>query len=277
MIHYKSNADLEIMRESCRVVELALSEVAKFLKPGVTTKQADKLAEQVIRDNKGVPSFLNYRGYPFASCISVNDAVVHGFPSNDVLKDGDIVSVDLGVFKNGFHGDYAYTFALGEISEEVQQLMRITKESLYKGIEKAHHGNRIGDIAFAIQDYTERKYGYGVVRELVGHGLGRSLHEDPQVPNFGKRGTGPKLKEGMTIAIEPMINMGVKEVYYDTDGWTVRTKDGKPSAHYEHNVCVKKGKAEILSSFKLIEEAELANENLNSKYLQAVQQELVEQ
>ena len=267
MVHYKTNAELDIMRESCRVVELALSEVAKFLKAGVTTKWANDLAEQVIRDNKGVPSFLNYRGYPYAACISVNDAVVHGFPTNNVLKDGDVVSVDVGVFKNGYHGDSAYTFAIGEVSEEIQQLMRVTKESLYKGIEKAHHGNRIGDIAYAIQDYTEKKHGYGVVRELVGHGLGKNIHEDPQVPNFGKRGSGPKLKEGMVIAIEPMINMGVKEVFYDNDGWTVRTKDGKVSAHYEHNVCIKKGKADILSSFTLIENAEKANGNLNSSYL----------
>lgn len=275
MIYYKTYAELELMRESCRVVELAITEVAKFLKAGVTTKQADKLAEQVIRDNKGIPSFLNYKGFPFTACISVNDAVVHGFPTNDVLREGDVVSVDLGVFKNGYHGDSAYTFAIGEIPDEVQQLMRVTKASLYKGIEKAHHGSRIGDIAYAIQEYTERKHSYGVVRELVGHGLGRSLHEDPQVPNYGKRGTGPKLKEGMVLAIEPMINMGVKEVYYDEDGWTVRTKDGKPSAHYEHNVCVKKGKAEILSSFKLIEEAEMANANLNSAYLLKEQVELV--
>ena len=267
MVHYKTNAELDIMRESCRVVEVALSEVAKFLKAGVTTKWANDLAEQVIRDNKGVPSFLNYRGYPYAACISVNDAVVHGFPTNNVLKDGDVVSVDVGVFKNGYHGDSAYTFAIGEVSEEIQQLMRVTKESLYKGIEKAHHGNRIGDIAYAIQDYTEKKHGYGVVRELVGHGLGKNIHEDPQVPNFGKRGSGPKLKEGMVIAIEPMINMGVKEVFYDNDGWTVRTKDGKVSAHYEHNVCIKKGKADILSSFTLIENAEKANGNLNSSYL----------
>ncbi|HEX8334179.1 MAG TPA: type I methionyl aminopeptidase, partial [Segetibacter sp.] len=198
---------------------------------------------------------------------SVNDAVVHGFPTDDELKDGDVVSVDVGVFKNGFHGDSAYTFVLGETSDEVLQLMRVTKESLYKGIEKAHHGNRVGDIAFAVQDYTERVHGYGVVRELVGHGLGKSLHEDPQVPNFGKRGNGPKLKEGMVIAIEPMINLGVKEVFYDEDGWTVRTKDKKPSAHYEHTVCIKKGKADILSSFKEIEEAEKANSNLNSTYL----------
>ncbi|HEX8376832.1 MAG TPA: type I methionyl aminopeptidase, partial [Pedobacter sp.] len=240
---------------------------AKMLKPGATTKQADKLAFEYIKDNGGVPSFLNYRGYPFTACISVNDAVVHGFPTDDELREGDVVSVDVGVFKNGFHGDSAYTFVLGETSDEVLQLMKVTKESLYKGIEKARHGNRVGDIAFAVQDYTERVHGYGVVRELVGHGLGKSLHEDPQVPNFGKRGNGPKLKEGMVIAIEPMINLGVKEVFYDEDGWTVRTKDQKPSAHYEHTVCIKKGKADILSSFKEIEEAEKANTNLNSSYL----------
>ena len=219
-----------------------------------------------IRYNGAIPNFYKYRGYPYTACISVNDAIVHGFPTNDVLKNGDIVSVDLGVFKNGFHGDSAYTFAIGNPGEALLQLMRVTKESLYKGIEKAHKGNRIGDIAYAIQEYTERKHGYGVVRELVGHGLGRSLHEDPQVPNFGKRGNGAKLKEGMVLAIEPMINLGVKEVYYDDDGWTVRTKDGKPSAHYEHNVCIRRGKADILSSFKEIEEAEKANNELCSDY-----------
>lgn len=266
MIFYKTEAEIEIMRESCQLVGKVIAEVAKFLKPGVTTMQANNIADQFIRDNKAVPNFYKYKGYPYTACISVNDAVVHGFPTNEVLRDGDIVSVDLGVFKNGFHGDSAYTFSIGNAGESVLQLMKITKESLYKGIEKAHHGNRIGDIAFAIQDYTERKHGYGVVRELVGHGLGRSLHEDPQVPNFGKRGNGPKLKEGMVIAIEPMINLGVKEVFYDKDGWTVRTKDGKPSAHYEHNVCIKRGKADILSSFTEIEAAEKANHELHSDY-----------
>lgn len=267
MVNYKSAAEIEIMRHSSLLVGQAIAEVAKMLKPGVTTNQADKIAFDFIKDNGGVPSFLNYKGFPFTACISVNDAVVHGFPTDDVLKEGDVVSVDIGVFKNGFHGDSAYTFAIGEVGEEVLQLMKVTKESLYKGIEKAHHGNRVGDVAFAIQDYTERLHGYGVVRELVGHGLGRSLHEDPQVPNYGKRGNGPKLKDGMVIAIEPMINLGVKEVFYDTDGWTVRTKDQKPSAHYEHTVCIRKGKADILSSFKEIEEAEKANANLNSSYL----------
>jgi methionyl aminopeptidase len=192
--------------------------------------------------------------------------VVHGFPTNNILKEGDVISVDIGVFKNGYHGDSAYTFAIGNVNDDVKQLMRVTKESLYKGIEKAIAGNRVGDIAFAVQEHTERKHGYGVVRELVGHGLGKDLHEDPQVPNYGKRGSGTKLKEGVVIAIEPMINMGKKDVVNDTDGWTVRTKDGKPSAHYEHTVCVKKDKADILSSFTSIEAAEKANENLCSDY-----------
>lgn len=266
MVFYKTEAEITLMRESCLLVGKVLAEVAKFLRPGVTTMQANNVAEQFIHDHKAVPNFKNYRGYPYTACISVNDAVVHGFPTNDVLREGDIVSVDLGVFKNGFHGDSAYTFAIGNPGEEVLKLLKVTKESLYKGIEKAQHGNRVGDIAYAIQDYTERQNRYGVVRELVGHGLGRSLHEDPQVPNFGKRGNGPKLKEGMVIAIEPMINLGVKEVFYDEDGWTVRTKDKKPSAHYEHNVCIRRGKPDILTSFKEIEEAEKANTNLNSSY-----------
>lgn len=266
MIFYKTEAEISLMRESCLLVGKVIAAVAKFLKPGVTTMQANNVADQFIRENNAVPNFLNYRGFPYTACISVNDAVVHGFPTNEVLKEGDIVSVDLGVFKNGFHGDSAYTFAIGNPGREVLNLMKVTKESLYKGIEKAQQGNRIGDIAYAIQDYTERVHHFGVVRELVGHGLGRSLHEDPQVPNFGKRGNGTKLKEGMVLAIEPMINLGTKEVFYDEDGWTVRTKDKMPSAHYEHNVCVRKGKPEILSSFVDIEEAEKANSSLCSDY-----------
>jgi methionyl aminopeptidase len=266
MIYYKTNAEIELVRESSLLVSATLAEVAKFLKAGVTTAQADKLAETFIFDNGALPSFKNYRGYPFATCISVNDAVVHGFPTNSVLKDGDIVSVDVGVFKNNFHGDSAYTFAIGSIPDDVKQLLKATKHSLYLGIERAISGNRVGDIANAIQDYTERKNGYGVVRELVGHGLGRHLHEEPQVPNFGKRGTGAKLKEGMVIAIEPMINMGTKDVYHDDDGWTVRTRDGKPAAHYEHTICIKKSKADILSSFDAIEKAEKANSNLDASY-----------
>lgn len=265
MIFYKTEAEIAIMRESCLLVGKVIAEVAKFLKPGVTTMQANNIADQFIRSNNAIPNFYKYKGYPYTACISVNDAIVHGFPTNDLLKEGDIVSVDLGVFMNGFHGDSAYTFAIGHPGDDVAKLMSVTKESLYRGIEKAHHGNRIGDIAYAIQDYAE-KNGFGVVRELVGHGIGRNLHEDPQVPNFGKRGNGPKLKEGMVLAIEPMINMGVKEVYYDDDGWTVRTKDRKPSAHYEHNVCVRRGKADILSSFDEIEKAEKDNTALYSEY-----------
>jgi len=266
MIYIKSNAEIELIRESSLLVSATLAEVATFLKPGITTMQVEVLAEKFICDHKAVPSFKNYKGYPFATCISVNDAVVHGFPNNTMLKEGDVVSVDVGVFKNGYHGDSAYTFAIGHIPVEVQQLLKITRESLYKGIEKAIAGNRVGDIASAIQDYTEKQHGYGVVRELVGHGLGRHLHEDPQVPNFGKKGTGTKLKEGMVIAIEPMINLGTREVYYDSDGWTVRTKDGKPSAHYEHNICVKKHKADILSNFEQIILNEKANKELFSDY-----------
>jgi len=264
MIHVKTSAEIELMRESALLVSATLSEVAKFLKPGITTLQVDALVDQFIRDNGAVPSFKNYKGYPFASCISTNDMVVHGFPNKAILREGDIVAVDVGVYKNGFHGDSAYTFAIGEISEEVRQLLRVTKEALYKGIAVAVAGNYVGDISYAVQEHTEKKYGYGVVRELVGHGLGRQLHEDPQVPNYGRRGTGKKLKENTVIAIEPMINLGVKEVYYESDGWTVKTKDGKPSAHYEHNVCVKKGTPDILSSFVEIEKNEKANANLLS-------------
>jgi methionyl aminopeptidase len=266
MIHYKTKAEIETMRESSLLVGKALAEVAKSIRPGITTSYLDSVAEQFIRDNGAVPSFKGYRDFPFASCMSVNDAVVHGFPTKKELKEGDVVSVDIGVYKNGFHGDSAYTFALVNISDDIKQLMKVTKQSLYKGIEKAVHGNRVGDIAFAVQDYTEKQYGYGVVRELVGHGLGRHLHEDPQVPNYGKRGSGPKLKEWMAIAIEPMINLGTKDVFHDNDGWTVRTADKKPSAHYEHTVCIQKGKADILSSFVEIEIAEKANNTLCSDY-----------
>lgn len=266
MIHYKTKEEVELIRESCLLVSETIAVVASLLKPGMSTLMVDKEAEQFILDHKALPSFKNYRGFPFTSCISVNDAIVHGFPNDKELKEGDIVSVDIGVFKNGFHGDSAYTFAIGSITEEKKKLLRVTKESLYKGIEKAIAGNRIGDISFAVQDHTEKENGYGVVRELVGHGLGKKLHEDPQVPNYGKRGSGIKLQEGLVIAIEPMINLGVKQVWYDDDGWTVRTKDGKPSAHYEHSICVKKGKADILSSFEEIERNEKTNINLDASY-----------
>ncbi|MBS1608099.1 MAG: type I methionyl aminopeptidase [Bacteroidetes bacterium] len=267
MITYKSDEQVEQMRQSALLVSKTLSEVAKILKPGITTMYLDKMIGDFIKDHKAIPSFLNYHGYPYNSCLSVNDVVVHGFPNKKELKEGDIISVDIGVILDGWHGDHAYTFAIGDPGPEVMQLIHVTKESLYKGIEKAVSGNRIGDIAFAIQEYTEKMYGYGVVRELVGHGLGRSLHEDPQVPNYGKRGSGVKMKEGMVLAIEPMINLGKKEVYTEDDGWTVRTKDGKPSVHFEHDVCVRKGKADILSNYKPIEEAERNNNNLMTEIM----------
>ncbi len=263
---YKTEHEIELIRQSCLLVGDTIAEVAALIKPGVTTLQLNTTAEEFIRSNDAVPSFKNYRGFPYASCISVNDAVVHGFPTNNTLKESDIISVDIGVYKNGYHGDSAYTFAIGDIKDEIKQLMRITKESLYKGIEKAIAGNRVGDIAFAIQEHTERKHRYGVVRELVGHGVGLNLHEDPNVPNYGKRGSGPKLKENLVIAIEPMINMGKKNVVNDKDGWTIRTQDGKPSVHYEHTVCIRKGTADILSSFTSIEIAEKMNSDLCSDY-----------
>ena len=266
MIIYKTNAEIESMRQSALLVSKTLTEVAKIIRPGITTLSIDKLVGQYVKDHKAIPSFLNYHGYPFNSCISVNDVVVHGFPNGNELKEGDIVSVDIGVILNGWHGDHAYTFALGEPAPEIMQLVKITKQSLYKGIEKATTGNRVGDIAFAIQEHTEKKNGYGVVRELVGHGLGRSLHEDPQIPNYGKRGNGVKLKEGIVVAIEPMINLGTKEVFTENDGWTVRTKDGKPSVHFEHDVSVQKDKADILSDYSIIEAAEKLNKNLKSDY-----------
>lgn len=267
MMIYKTEAEVALMKQSAMLVSKTLAEVAKILKPGITTMQIDSLCERFVRDHQAIPSFKNYKStYPYSICSSVNDVVVHGFPNNNPLKDGDIVSIDLGVILNGWHGDHAYTFIIGEVSKEVLDLVRITKESLYKGIEKAIVNNRIGDIAFAIQEHTEKKHGYGVVRELVGHGLGRSLHEDPQVPNYGKRGSGPKLKENLVLAIEPMINMGTKEVFTDDDGWTVRTKDGKPSVHFEHDVCIKRNKALILSDYSVIEAAEMANANLNTSY-----------
>jgi methionyl aminopeptidase len=266
MIHYKSKAEIELMRESSLLVSKTLAEVAKIIRPGISTLELDKIAEQFIRDHGATPSFKGYQDFPFACCISVNDAVVHGFPTKDILKEGDIVSVDIGVYKNNFHGDSAYTLALNEITPEVKQLLSITKSSLLKGIEKATHGNRVGDISFAVQFATEKENGYGVVRELVGHGIGRHLHEEPQVPNYGKRGTGAKLKEGMVIAIEPMINLGTKNIFHDKDGWTIRTEDAQPSAHYEHTICIQRGKADVLSSFVDIEIAEKANPYLFSDY-----------
>jgi methionyl aminopeptidase len=271
MIYYKTEAEIELLKQSALLVSKTLSEVAKLLKPGITTLFIDEFIGHFIKDHQAIPSFLNYSGYPFNSCISVNDVVVHGFPNNNELQEGDIVSIDIGVLKNQYHGDHAYTFAIGNPGEAVMKLMQVTKASLYKGIEKAVAGNRIGDISYAIQAYTEKEHGYGVVRELVGHGLGKNLHEDPQVPNYGKRGNGPKMKEGLVLAIEPMINMGTKDVFTESDGWTVRTKDKQPSVHFEHDVCVRKNKAQILSDYSIIEAAEQLNPHLFTAHALALQ------
>lgn len=253
MIHYKTSEEIEIIKESAQILGKAHAEVAKLIKPGAKTSDMDKVAEEFIRDHNGVPSFLNYNGFPYTLCVSPNEQVVHGFPSDNELKEGDILSIDCGVFYKGFHSDSAYTYPVGEVKKEHKQLMKVTKESLYKGIEEVVVGKRIGDISFAIQSYVEG-FGYTVVRELVGHGLGRDLHESPEVPNYGKRGSGPKLKNGMVIAIEPMINLGKKEIVQENDGWTIRTKDRAYSAHYEHTVAVVDGKAEVLTTHKYIEE-----------------------
>ncbi len=253
MIPIKTDAEIEIQRESSLLVGKTLAEVAKYIAPGVKTIFLDAIAETFIRDHKAEPGFKGYGGFPGTLCISVNDQVVHGIPGQQELKEGDIVSIDCGVLMNGFYGDSAYTFAVGEVSEELKLLMLRTKESLYLGIEQAIAGNRTGDIGFAVQQHAE-KFGYGVVRELVGHGVGKQLHEKPEVPNYGRRGAGVKLRENMTIAIEPMINLGVRNVHQESDGWTIRTLDRKPSAHFEHDVAIRKGKPDILSTFSYIEE-----------------------
>ena len=259
MILIKTEEEIELIRESSLLVGKTLAEVARHIKPGVTTRHLDKVAEEFICDNKAIPGFKGYRGFPASLCTSVNDVVVHGIPGDYVLKNGDIVSIDCGVKKNGYFGDSAFTFAVGEIQDKVKMLMERTKESLYKAIDVAISGNRIGDISHAVQSYVEG-FGYSVVRDLVGHGLGKDLHEKPEVPNFGKRGKGKELMAGMVLAIEPMINLGIKNVYQSKDGWTIRTKDGMPSAHYEHDVVIRKGKAEILSTFDYIYEV-LKNHN----------------
>jgi len=266
MIYIRSNEEIEIIRKSALMVSATLAEVAKFLKPGITTLSIDAMAETFIRDNGGIPSFKGYNGFPFSLCISVNEVVVHGFPSDYILKDGDIISVDCGFYRNGYHGDSAYTFAIGDVKPEVLQLLKVTKESVYRGVAQARDNNRVGDIGFAIENFTSRENNYTVVRELVGHGVGHDLHEDPQVPNYGRRGDGKKLKSGMVIAIEPMINLGAKEVYTLTDGWTVVTTDKKPSAHFEHTTAVRKDKGEPLSTFTVIETAEKLNPELNTSY-----------
>lgn len=254
MIFLKSEEEIELLRISNQIIAKTLGELAKIIAPGVSTAQLDKIADEFIRDNGAVPGFLGYGGFPKSICTSVNDQVVHGIPSeNAILKEGDIISVDCGAYINGFHGDSAYTFCVGDVKPEIVALLKATKESLYKGIENATEGKRLGDIGNAIQTYCEGK-GYSVVREMVGHGVGRHLHEDPQVPNYGRRGNGPMLKNGMTIAIEPMINLGKKNIVFENDGWTVRTKDRLPSAHFEHSIAIRKGKADILSGFQYIEE-----------------------
>lgn len=253
MIYLKTPEEIALLRASNKLVGKTLAEVAKHIRVGVTTLELDKIAEDFIRSNGAVPGFLGYGGFPNTLCISVNDQVVHGIPSNYALKEGDIVSVDCGTLLNGYYGDSAYTFCVGEVDEKVKKLLKITKESLSLGIDSAQHGNRIGDIGYAIQKHCQAA-GFSVVRKLVGHGVGRNLHEDPEVPNFGKRGQGVLLKEGMVIAIEPMINMGNRDVVQEKDGWTIRTIDRKPSAHFEHTIAIRKGKAEILSTFDYIEE-----------------------
>lgn len=251
-IYYKSPEEIELIRESSLIVSKTLAEVAKIIAPGVTTLALDKLAYEFIKDHGAIPAFLNYGGFPNSLCISPNEQVVHGIPSDYTIKEGDLISVDCGVIKNNFFGDSAYTFSIGEVDAEKQKLVKVTQECLNLAIEKAVVGMRIGDIAFAVQNHAETN-GFGVVRELVGHGVGVKLHEKPEVPNYGKRGSGVKLEEGMVIAIEPMINAGVASIKFWSDGWTVTTKDNKPSAHFEHTVAVKRGKADILSTFSLIE------------------------
>ena len=266
MSQYKTDEEVAIQRESCLLVSETITEVAKILKPGITTLSLDEMAETFIRDNGAIPSCKGYHGYPYSLCISVNEQIIHGFPGDYVLKEGDIVSIDTVIYKNGFHGDHAYTFILGETTKEVLDLVRITKESLYEGIEKAVTGNRTGDIAYAIENYTYGRHGYGVIREFVGHGVGREMHEDPQVPNYGTRGKGKKLMENMVLAIEPMITLGNNKIEILEDGWTVISADKSPAVHFEHNVCVKKGTPLILSDYAPIEAAEKLNPNLNSTY-----------
>ena len=255
MIYLKTEEEIELLRENNILVSKTLAEVGRHIKPGVTTKQLDKIIEDFIRSHGATPAFLGYQGYPASITVSVNEQVVHGIPSdNIVIKEGDIVSVDVGTFMKGFVGDSAYTFAVGEVSSEARQLLEVTKEALYRGTAQAKVGNRIGDISAAVQDYAE-SFGYGVVRELEGHGLGRKMHEEPGVPNYGLRGRGPLLKEGMVICIEPMITMGNRAVVFERDGWTVRTRDRKPAAHFEFAVAIRKNGPDVLTDFRIIEDS----------------------
>lgn len=259
MIYLKTEEEIELIRESSLLVGKTLAEVAKIIEPGANTIMLDTIAEEFIRDNGGIPGFKGLYDFPNTLCISINSQVVHGIPSKEPLRSGDIVSVDCGVLMNEFYGDVAYTFEVGEVAKEIKRLLDTTKDCLQAGVDAAIAGNRVGDIGYAIQKLAEDS-GYGVVRELVGHGLGKKLHEDPQVPNYGRRGQGAKLKEGLVIAIEPMINLGKRHVRQDEDGWAIVTKDGLPSAHFEHDVVVRKGGAEILSTHEFVEEV-LKNKN----------------
>lgn len=254
MIFIKTSEEIELMRESAQVVSRTLGILAKEIKPGVTTLYLDKIAEDYIRSQGAIPGFLGLYNFPNTLCVSPNAQVVHGVPNDRPLQEGDIISIDCGALKNGFYGDHAYTFEVGEVSDEVKKLLKVTKESLYVGIREFKAGNRVGDVGFAIQNYCEN-HGYGVVRELVGHGVGRKMHEDPEMPNYGKRGNGKRFKDGMVVAIEPMINMGTQRVKQLKDGWTILTADGKPSAHFEHNVAIVGGKPKLLSTFKYVYEA----------------------
>lgn len=252
-IIYKTPQEIEIMREAAQIVSRTLGLIAKHIRPGITPLELDRLAEDYIRSQQAEPGFLGLYGFPNTLCISVNEQVVHGIPNDRRLVEGDIISVDCGAKYKGYYGDHAFTFAVGEISPDVAQLLKVTRECLDLGIAATHVGNRIGDIGFVIQQHAE-KHGYGVVRDLVGHGLGKSMHEEPQVPNYGRRGSGKQIKNGLTIAIEPMINMGTEQVRQLDDKWTIVTADGKPSAHFEHDVAVVNGKAEVLSTFAYIDE-----------------------
>ncbi len=252
MVKLKSKEEIALMRESAQLVSKTLGMLAAEIKPGISPLKLDALAEEFIRDHEAIPGFKGLYGFPNTLCTSLNQQVVHGIPNDQPMEDGDIISVDCGALKNGFYGDQAYTFMVGEVEEEIRQLIQITKECLIKGIEQAKAGNRIGDIGFAVQQHAEN-HGYGVVRELVGHGLGRKMHEAPEVPNFGKRGKGPKLRNGMALAIEPMINLGTKNVKQMNDGWTIVTADARPSAHFEHDIAIVNGDPEILTTFEYIE------------------------
>lgn len=258
----KTLEEIELIRNCSLLVSKTLAAVAEHLKPGVTGLMLDKIAEEFINDHGAKPAFKGYSGFPNSLCISVNEAVVHGIPTNEPFKDTDVISIDCGTYMNGFHGDHAFTFAFQSVSEDAMKLLSVTRKSLDLGIAQAVVGNRVGDIGFAIQQFCEREHGYGVVRELVGHGLGKQLHEDPEVPNYGKKGQGARLLENMVLAIEPMINLGTRNIVSLKDGWTVVTRDRKVSAHFEHNIVVKKEKAEVLSDFSLIDEAIKKNNNL---------------